>query len=428
AEQIVYSDPSCLDVSWDVICQAAYNSCIGTCDDGVQNGEETGIDCGGPDCPECIICEENELKLSIVTDGWGAETTWVLFDSEGGQVESGGPYVNEFNDGEYPQPDVFICVPDGCYDFTIYDSAGDGQCCAYGFGSYSLTLDGEVLASGGEFDDSETTNFCLGDTGPDCSVFDTPPTDLTKSFDPVNGIQDRVQVKWFKASPQVKYSDADAAACDIKFWPKRNLDPVTGNVTGDPIVAAPGDTINILDTKKFQQDGVTPREIFKWPVKFRKNSDNPNAKRADANIRYQWQVRCACLHGEGPESPWSDIKIFNTPDFDPETGIFTPPGDVLVANDQAKLHGASVSLNAFPNPNNGEGLNLDISDLTLETSMVDVQIIDITGKQIQAQRYSLVKSNDYLEIRFDDRLKTGMYFIILQEEGKIHHTRFMVKN
>jgi len=24
-----------------------------TCDDGIQNGDETGIDCGGPDCPPC---------------------------------------------------------------------------------------------------------------------------------------------------------------------------------------------------------------------------------------------------------------------------------------------------------------------------------------------------------------------------------------
>ena len=25
-----------------------------TCDDGIQNGEETGIDCGGPDCAPCV--------------------------------------------------------------------------------------------------------------------------------------------------------------------------------------------------------------------------------------------------------------------------------------------------------------------------------------------------------------------------------------
>ena len=26
-----------------------------TCTDGIQNGQETGIDCGGPDCPSCPL-------------------------------------------------------------------------------------------------------------------------------------------------------------------------------------------------------------------------------------------------------------------------------------------------------------------------------------------------------------------------------------
>nr|MBX2871243.1 zinc metalloprotease [Saprospiraceae bacterium] len=26
-----------------------------TCDDGIQNGQETGVDCGGPDCPDCPV-------------------------------------------------------------------------------------------------------------------------------------------------------------------------------------------------------------------------------------------------------------------------------------------------------------------------------------------------------------------------------------
>lgn len=29
-----------------------------TCDDGIQNGNETGIDCGGPDCPSCPTCSD----------------------------------------------------------------------------------------------------------------------------------------------------------------------------------------------------------------------------------------------------------------------------------------------------------------------------------------------------------------------------------
>lgn len=29
-----------------------------TCDDGIQNGDETGIDCGGADCPVCFTCDD----------------------------------------------------------------------------------------------------------------------------------------------------------------------------------------------------------------------------------------------------------------------------------------------------------------------------------------------------------------------------------
>jgi len=53
----------------------------------------------------------------------------------------------------------------GCYDFVIYDSYGDGICCAYGNGNYTVTDSaGTVLASGGSYGRSETTNFCVTDT------------------------------------------------------------------------------------------------------------------------------------------------------------------------------------------------------------------------------------------------------------------------
>lgn len=40
-----------------------------TCDDGVQNGQETGIDCGGPDCPDCVICTESYYYSGILLSG-----------------------------------------------------------------------------------------------------------------------------------------------------------------------------------------------------------------------------------------------------------------------------------------------------------------------------------------------------------------------
>ena len=50
------------------------------------------------------------------------------------------------------------------YNFTITDSFGDGICCAYGEGSYSVAAGGVVVASGGDFADSETTLFCVEDS------------------------------------------------------------------------------------------------------------------------------------------------------------------------------------------------------------------------------------------------------------------------
>ena len=55
---------------------------------------------------------------------------------------------------------------DGCYNFTINDSYGDGICCAYGNGSYTVTSSEGTEASGGSFTSSETTNFCVGGPPP----------------------------------------------------------------------------------------------------------------------------------------------------------------------------------------------------------------------------------------------------------------------
>ncbi|MCO6480426.1 MAG: T9SS type A sorting domain-containing protein [Phaeodactylibacter sp.] len=139
-----------------------------TCSDGVQNGDETGVDCGGSSCPACP-CLDNPVTLTIVLDNYPEETSWEIRNAGNSVVASGGTY-GAFPDGSTVVEN--ICLPDGCYDFIIYDSYGDGICCAYGAGSYTLTDDsnGSTLASGGAFGSSESTNFCVsGSAGPSCS-------------------------------------------------------------------------------------------------------------------------------------------------------------------------------------------------------------------------------------------------------------------
>ena len=68
----------------------------------------------------------------------------------GATVASGGPYGTA--GGTVTES---FCAAEGCYTFTIFDSFGDGICCAYGTGDYSFTVDGATVAAGGEFGDSE---------------------------------------------------------------------------------------------------------------------------------------------------------------------------------------------------------------------------------------------------------------------------------
>ena len=132
-----------------------------TCSDGIQNGDETGVDCGGSQCAPCP-CFDNGVTLTVVLDNYPEETSWEI-RSGTTVVASGGTY------GSQPDGSTVVenaCLPDGCYDFIIYDSYGDGICCAYGSGSYILTDDsnGATLASGAAFGSSESSNFCVNGT------------------------------------------------------------------------------------------------------------------------------------------------------------------------------------------------------------------------------------------------------------------------
>ncbi|MCL4138790.1 UNVERIFIED_CONTAM: hypothetical protein GTU68_031736 [Idotea baltica] len=130
------------------------------CTDGIQNGDETGVDCGGS-CAACPTnCTDTEVTLSIVLDNYPTETSWSLLDATGATVGSGSGYS-----GAGSEVTEIACLADGCYDFVINDAYGDGICCSYGNGSYTLTDDtGAILASGGSFTTTESTSFCLGGT------------------------------------------------------------------------------------------------------------------------------------------------------------------------------------------------------------------------------------------------------------------------
>ncbi len=99
-----------------------------------------------------------DVTLTITLDNYPEETSWEIRDGAT-VVASGGTY------GSQPDGSTInevISLAPGCYDFVISDSYGDGICCTYGNGSYSLVDGSTTLASGGSFGSSETTAFCVG--------------------------------------------------------------------------------------------------------------------------------------------------------------------------------------------------------------------------------------------------------------------------
>ena len=119
-------------------------------------------------------CSSNEVEIviNITTDSYPGETSWQLVDQNGNGYTNATQLTSANTTYTWN-----ICVPNvNCYDFTIFDSWGDGICCSYGNGSYSVTHNGTVVASGGSFGTSETTSN-IGSCSPvPCSASESSVT------------------------------------------------------------------------------------------------------------------------------------------------------------------------------------------------------------------------------------------------------------
>jgi Zn-dependent metalloprotease len=101
-----------------------------------------------------------DLTLTIKFDNYPEETSWTLKTSGGTSVAAGGTYASQADGSTLVIP--INGLANDCYVFTMLDSYGDGICCSYGSGSYTLKVTGgATIASGGSFTSSQATSFCL---------------------------------------------------------------------------------------------------------------------------------------------------------------------------------------------------------------------------------------------------------------------------
>ena len=101
-------------------------------------------------------CNDHSLTLTLNTDNYGSETSWVINNSQGSGIANGSGYASNTQYNEQ------LCLTDGTYSLVMSDSYGDGMCCNVGNGSYSLTYGSTELASGASFSSTDSTTFELG--------------------------------------------------------------------------------------------------------------------------------------------------------------------------------------------------------------------------------------------------------------------------
>jgi len=338
-----------------------------TCNDGIQNQGETDIDCGGPNCNACP-CFDTPVQIVLVVDNYASETTWSVVDASGNVVGSGGPYA----DGQNGAVGTFdFCLTDGCYDFIINDSYGDGICCEYGNGSYTVTNldDNSVLVSGGEFGSTETQQFCLGggvtptcddgiqnqgETGVDCggpncspcTTACTSPTPDAEQFE-INGCG-TLRLNWSDVSGATSYRirgrKVGGANGAYRYW---------NNVPN-----------NFRD---FQ--GVVDGRSYEWSVEANCPA-GPTGFFADVVITYNASAGCAGARLAGIADPFDAFAV-----------------------------------ELYPNPAQ-DNLTINVSSID-EKVTSDVVIYDLTGRQVL--RDSRTASGQF-DLDISD-LTTGCYMI-----------------
>lgn len=107
-----------------------------------------------------------QIRLTLQRDNYGSETTWNLKNASGAIIAQGGPYSNSTTLPAVLNQNINV-ANNQCYTFTINDSYGDGICCAYGAGYYTLKTSTDAIIVNSTFSDgsSESTTIVVGTLG-----------------------------------------------------------------------------------------------------------------------------------------------------------------------------------------------------------------------------------------------------------------------
>ena len=118
-----------------------------------------------PETPREDVCAD-VIELSINHDDNAEEISWVLVNTEKSINVADGEYFTQEDD--FQTVETAVCLTNGCYELTIYDSWGDGISNP-NKDENAIQIKSQsgvpIIVSDGDFDDFITVEFCVDSNG-----------------------------------------------------------------------------------------------------------------------------------------------------------------------------------------------------------------------------------------------------------------------
>lgn len=390
-----------------------------------------------------VVIADSFIQLLINTDNYGSEITWELENAGGTVLYTGGPYNNNVQIYEE------LCVEEGaCYTFTIFDAEDDGICCGFGQGSYSLADQNDIsITTGGEYETSEVTQFCVPEDQPNCDTLTTPAFSApfyiysapnSGYIAGTNGFDD-----WAKG--QAFANNQSATIYGAVFWAAAknwgsgnsnseltmNLHDLNGPGTAlsGAVNNAPG---TILESQNMELERVDTSGFFTY-MEF----NTPTTVTDDYAIAFNFTSLStgdeiglvttedgAAGGSELAWEQWSDgdwytiNQAWNTnSDGDFDIAIFPVVCSSLVDIDESD---ESVTMNVHPNPNSGL-FGVTFASNNMEAAQI--QVYDVVGQMVSTKSVT----GNAGAISFDLRAQSaGVYTVRLVSDNGSVSKRFIL--
>ncbi len=169
-----------------------------------------------------IVGDVTDIKVYIVQDQFGEQTTWDIINSAGEIVAQGGPYQHLVGTGTQINVSNVTDLPtDECYLFRIYDSAENGICCSYGDGFYYIkdAAGNRFIEGEGDFGAGAANMFSINRN--DDGVEDVTVSDLKIYPNPANNV---IYVKGENVNKVEVYNSVGQMLSSVKGSANINVD------------------------------------------------------------------------------------------------------------------------------------------------------------------------------------------------------------